>query len=137
GVEMADLGDGEHLAEQAQVVDAPLVHRRRRQAQLGLRRPADLPLDLLDEVLDAGGHPERLLALERDEGRPVLLVGEVDLDGAGHKKGAAHQAGEDDHVLPEEETARCHTSLVLTPTFYPVSTAPTFLYTSFSLLSHT
>src|SRR5215470_7252626 len=123
---MADLGDGEHLAEQAQVVDAPLVHRRRRRAELGLGRPADLSLDLLDEVLDAGGHPERFFALESDERRPVLLVGKVDLDGAGREEGAAHQAGKDDHVLPEEATAGCHTSLVLTPTISSGAAGPTF-----------
>src|SRR5262245_39593493 len=129
GVEVADLGDGEHLPEQTQVVDPPLVHGGRRQAQLGLGRPADLPLDLLDEVLDAGGHAERLLALERDEGRPVLLIREVDLDGAGGQEGTAHQAGEDDHVLPEEATAGCHASvrvLPFTPTISSGAAGPTF-----------
>src|SRR5262249_21189287 len=51
------------------------------------------------------------LALERDEGCPVLLIREVDLDGAGGQEGAAHQAGEDDDVLPEEATAGCHASV--------------------------
>src|SRR5262245_36521115 len=126
---MADLRDGEHLAKQAQVVDPPLVHGGRRQTQLRLGGPADLALDFLDEVLDAGGHAQRLLALERDQGRPVLLIGEVDLDGAGDEEGAAHQAGEDDDVLPEETAAGCQASdrvLPFTPTISSGAAGPTF-----------
>ena len=52
-VEMADLGDHQGLAQKAQVVDAALVHGGRRGAELRLGRPADLPLDLLDEPLDS------------------------------------------------------------------------------------
>ena len=52
-VEMADFGDHQGLAQEAQVVDAALVHGGGRSAELRLGRPADLPLDLLDEPFDS------------------------------------------------------------------------------------
>jgi hypothetical protein len=62
-VQVADLGDRQHLAQEPQIVDAALVHGGRRRAELWLGRPADLLLDLLDERVDARGNPDRLLAL--------------------------------------------------------------------------
>ena len=81
-VDVADLGDRRHLAEEAEVVSAPLLHGRRGSHDGRLGRPADLALDFLDELLDAGGSAERLFALERHERLLVLLVGEVDLERA-------------------------------------------------------
>src|SRR5262249_23609638 len=45
-----------------------------------LRGPAELALDLLDELADLGGGGFRLLALDADERRLVLLIIEEDVE---------------------------------------------------------
>src|SRR5262249_25518904 len=66
----------------------------------------DLALDLLHELLDAGGGGQRLLALEQREGGLVLLVGEVDLEGAADNQRPAHERDEERDVLPEQPALR-------------------------------
>ena len=76
GIELRKLGDGGHLAQQAQPVKTPLVDGPCRPWQL--RGPSDLALDFLDELPDLGCRRLRLLALNADEGGLVLLIGEPD-----------------------------------------------------------
>jgi hypothetical protein len=54
--------------------------RARRPRQL--RGPAELALDLLDELADFGGGCFRLLALDADQGSLVLLIIEQDVENA-------------------------------------------------------
>src|SRR5262249_18174247 len=76
-------GDGGHLTQQAQGVEAALLDRARRPRQL--RGPAELALDLLDELADLGGGGLRLLPLDADEGDLVLLLIEQNVHNAvGH-----------------------------------------------------
>ena len=85
GVELSELGDGGHLAQQPQGVEAALLDRARRPRQL--RGPAELALDLLDELADLGGGGFRLLALDADQRRLVLLIIEEDVENAvGHQR---------------------------------------------------
>ena len=69
-VELRQLGDRRHLAQQPDEVEAALVDRSRR--PLRVRRPADLPLDLVDELLDALSAAAGLLVLQA--GQRVLRV---------------------------------------------------------------
>ncbi len=108
GVEIADLRDRQHLAEQPEKVEAPLVESGAGGDELGLGGPADLVLDLLDERLDLGRRPDGLLALDADQRGLVLLVREVQLDDPAGEQGAAHQHHDGDNVLPEQATARPH-----------------------------
>jgi hypothetical protein len=80
GVELGELGDGGHLAQQPQRVEAALLDRTGRPRQL--RGPAELALDLLDELADLGGGGFRLFALDADERRLVLLIIEEDVENA-------------------------------------------------------
>ena len=50
GVELGDLGDRRDLAEQANIVEAALVHRSRRPLRLGC--PTNLALDVGNELSD-------------------------------------------------------------------------------------
>ena len=76
-VELDQLGDGRHLAQQADIVEAPLLDRQRR--PLRLRHPADLALDLAHEGFDLLGGGLGLLVLDLDRGAAVLLVDEVEV----------------------------------------------------------
>src|SRR5215813_4577458 len=60
-VELGDLGNGRHLAQQPHRVEAPLVDRARAPRQLS--HPTHLPFDLLDELSDLAGSGTGLLAL--------------------------------------------------------------------------
>src|SRR5262249_46923344 len=80
GVELSELGDGGHLTQQAQGIEAALFDRARRPREL--RGPAELALDLLDELTDLGGGGLRLFALDADERHFVLLVIEEDVENA-------------------------------------------------------
>ena len=124
-VQVADFRDRQHLAQEAKIVDAALVGNGRGRPELRLGGPADLLLDLLDVRLDARRDADRLLALQRDERLAVLVVGEVDLDGAGRQQGSTDQPGDDDDVLPEEMAPRCHDSR-FTPTISSAAAGPIF-----------
>src|SRR5262249_42459801 len=78
GVELGELGDGRHLTQQPQGIEAALFDRARRPRQL--RGPAELALDLLDELTDLGGGSFRLFALDADERRLVLLIIEQNVE---------------------------------------------------------
>ena len=80
GVELRQLGNGGHLAQQPQGIEAALLDRARRPRQL--RGPAELALDLLDELADLGGGGFRLLALDADQRGLVLLIIEQDVENA-------------------------------------------------------
>src|SRR5207247_8393581 len=80
GVELSELGDGGYLTQQPQGVEAALFDRARRPRQL--RGPAELALDLLDELPDLRGRGFRLLALDADQRGLVLLIIEEDIERA-------------------------------------------------------
>src|SRR5262249_9787490 len=89
GVELRELGDGGDLAQQPQRVEPPLLDRARRPRQL--RGPAELALDLFDELADLGRGGFRLLALHADERGLVLLIVEEDGERAvGEERDADH-----------------------------------------------
>ena len=72
GVDLGELGDGRHLPQQSQRVEATLIKRGIRPRQLC--RPADLAVDLGDELLDFRSGALGLLALDADQRGLVLLV---------------------------------------------------------------
>ena len=80
GVELGELGDGRHLAQEPQPIEAPLLQRAGRPRQLC--GPADLGLDLADELADFGRRSFRLFALNADQRGFVLLIGEPDRERA-------------------------------------------------------
>ena len=71
-IELRQLGDRGHLAQETQRVEAALLERARRPGQL--HGPAELALDLLDELADLRRRGLGLLALDADQRRLVLLV---------------------------------------------------------------
>ncbi len=77
-IDLGQLGDGRHLAQQAQRVESPVIERSRRPRQL--RGPAELALDLLDELADLGGGRLGLLALNADQRGLVLAIIEENLE---------------------------------------------------------
>ena len=97
------LGDRRHLAQQADIVEAALVERRGR--PLRMRRPADLALDLVDELLDALRRGVGLFLLDADQRRLVLLVGEPEIEAAVDQQRDADQPDEQQRVLAREATA--------------------------------
>src|SRR5437660_4561927 len=66
-VELGQLGDRRLLAQQAKIILATLVERAR--GPLRMRRPADLPLDLADELLDTQRRRLGLLLLDANQRR--------------------------------------------------------------------
>src|SRR3989442_9265804 len=108
GIQITDFGDRWRLAQEAQVVDAALVHLSRGRAEQGLGGPAHLALDLLDELLDLPGRRERFLPLEAQECRPVLLVCEINLHDAAREQCATDQRDKKRDVLAEEPTSCRH-----------------------------
>ena len=100
GVELRQLGNGRHLAQQPQRIEAALLDRARRPRQL--RGPAELALDLLDELADLGGGGFRLLALDADQRRLVLLIVEVDVENAVRQQRDRHHGHEQRDVFGEQ-----------------------------------
>ena len=103
GVELGELGDRRHLAQQAQRVEAALLQRARGPRQL--RGPADLALDVLDELADLGGGGLGLLALDAGQRLLVLLVGKPDLEQAVGQERHADHGDEQRDVFPEQPAA--------------------------------
>ena len=99
GVELRQLGNGGHLAQQPQCIEAALLDGARRPRQL--RRPAELALDLLDELADLGGGGFRLFALDADERCLVLLIVEVDVEDAVREQRDADDRNEQRDVFGE------------------------------------
>src|SRR5262249_44966041 len=103
GVELSELGDGGHLTQQPQGIEAALLDRAGRPRQL--RGPAELALDLLDELADLGGGGFRLLALAADEGHLVFLIIEQDVENTvGYQRDTDHRDEQRD-VLREQSSA--------------------------------
>ena len=70
-----------------------------------MRRPAELALDLLDELADLGGGGFRLFALDADERRLVFLIIEQDVENAvGHQR-YTDDSDEQRDVLGEQSAA--------------------------------
>ncbi len=107
GIDLRQFGDGGHLAQQPQRVEAPLLEGAVRPRQL--RGPADLAFDLGDELLDLAGGALRLLALDADQRSLVLLVGEPDLEHAVGDQREADHGDEQRDIFDEEPAAhgRC------------------------------
>jgi hypothetical protein len=87
----------------AGTIEAALLDRARRPRQL--RRPAELALNLLDELADLGGGGFRLFALDADERRFVLLIVEVDIEDAVRQERDADDRDEQRDVFGEQVTA--------------------------------
>src|SRR5262249_61013477 len=69
------------------------------------RGPAELALDLLDELADLGGGSFRLFALDADERRLVLLIIEEHVENAVGQQGDADHRDEQRHVFGEQASA--------------------------------
>ena len=65
GIELRELGDGRHLAQEPQSVETPLIDGAGGPGQL--RGPSHLALDLLDELADLGRCRLGLFALDADQ----------------------------------------------------------------------
>ena len=103
GIELGQLGDRRHLAQQPQPVEAPRLDGARRPRQL--RRPADLALDRLDELVDLLGGGGGLLALNADQRGLVLAIGEGDLEYSVADQRHAHDGDEQQDVFAEQRPA--------------------------------
>ena len=99
-VEVAHLGDGRGLPQQPQEVETALLEAAARGQEAG--GPADLALDLLDELLDDGGGALRLLALHGNQRLPAFAVGVVHLDGGIDDQSAADQRHQQGSVLAKQ-----------------------------------
>ena len=102
-IELRQLGDGRHLAQEPQGVEAALLERARRPGQL--HGPAELALDLLDELADLRGRGLGLLALDADQRRLVLLVGEPDLEQPVGEQRDADDGDEQADIFAEQPAA--------------------------------
>src|SRR4029077_13676812 len=103
GVELSQLGNGGHPAQQPQGIEAALLDGARRPRQVC--GPAELALDLLDELADLGGGSFRLFALDADQRRLVLLIIEQDVENAvGHQRYTDHRDEQCD-VFGEQASA--------------------------------
>src|SRR5262249_30641615 len=96
-IEVAHLGDGRGLAQQAKKVETSLIETAARREKA--RGPADLPLDLLDELFDDSGGPLRLLALHGDECLTALAVGVVHFDGGIDDERSADKGNQQGRIL--------------------------------------
>ena len=103
GVELGQLGDRRHLAQQTQRIEAALLQRARRPRQL--RGPADLALDVLDELADLGGRGFRLLALDAGQRLLVLLIREPDFEQAVGQERDADDGDEQRDIFSEQPAA--------------------------------
>ena len=100
GVELCQLGNRRYLAQQPPAIEPAL-----RQGGLDprqLRGPAELRLDILDELLDLGRRRFRLLALDSDQRRFVLLVEEPDFECGVGEQGDADDGNEQPHIFREQ-----------------------------------
>ena len=101
-VDLGELGDRRHLAQQPQRVEAALLQRAGRPGQL--RGPADLAFDFADELPDLAGRGLRLLALDADQRGLLFLIREVDVERAvGDEREADH--GDEQHDVFDEQPA--------------------------------
>ena len=102
-IDLRDVGDGRHHAQQLEELDAPLLQALG--AELRQRGEGELLLDLADELLDARRRAGGLLALQAGERLLVLLVGEVQADAARDQQRAADQREDQQEILAEQPAA--------------------------------
>src|SRR5215203_5521346 len=84
-------------------VEAALLERARRPGQL--HGPAELAFDLLDELADLCSRGLGLLALDADQRRLVLLVGEPDLEQPVGEQRDADDRDEQADIFAEQPAA--------------------------------
>ncbi len=77
-IDLREFGDGRNLPQQAQGIEPALLDRTGRPRQLG--GPAELALDLLDELADFCRRRLRLLVLNPYQRRLVLAIIEENLE---------------------------------------------------------
>ena len=107
GVDLGEFGDGRHLAQEPQRVEASLLKRTGRPGQL--RGPADLAFDFADELPDLAGGGLRLLALDAHERCLLLLIREIDVEHAVGDERQADHGDEQRDIFDEQPAAhdRC------------------------------
>jgi len=106
GVDLGEFRDGRDLPQKPRRVEPPLLERRSRPGQLG--GPADLRLDLMDELADLGCRRFRLLALNADQRGFVFLIREPDLEGAVGEERDQHHRKHQSNVLEKQTNAQSH-----------------------------
>jgi hypothetical protein len=106
-VEVHRLRDGGDLAEEPQVVQVSLA-RRVAGRQVGGMGPGDGGDDPANEFLDAQRGGFRLGALDADQRRLLLLIGEIALNRAADDQHAADEAEEHDNVFSEQAVPYTH-----------------------------
>ena len=110
-VELDQLDDRRHLAQQAGIVAAAQPERTHR--PFGVGRPADVALDLLDELRDPLPRRVGLLLLDDDERRPVFPITEPEVERSVDQHYHADQADKHEYVFTEELAARnVHSRLI-------------------------
>ncbi len=102
-VDLRKLGDGRHLAEKPQRIEAPLIERGVGPRQL--RGPAELALDLGDKLFDLIGGGLGLLVLDMSERGLLLLKGKPDLESAIGDEREHDHADKERNVFDEEPAA--------------------------------
>jgi hypothetical protein len=107
-VELHQLGDGRHLTQQTDIIEAPLFGRQR--VELSVGHPADLVLDPAHEGFDPLRRRLGLLALHIDRGAAVFLVDEIEVKCRVDHQYAGHQAQEQDDVFQEQPALHSITS---------------------------
>src|SRR6185437_8248302 len=103
GIDLGEFGDGRHLAQEAERIEAPLLQRAGRPREL--RGPADLAFDFADELPDLAGRSLGLLALNADQRGLLLLISEVDVEGAVGDEREADDGDEQSNVFDEQAAA--------------------------------
>ena len=103
GIDLRDIGDGRHHAQQLEELDAPLLQALG--TELRQRGEGKLLLDLAHELLDARRRAGGLFALQARERFLVFLVGEVQSDAARDQQRAAHQRQDQQEILAEQPPA--------------------------------
>ena len=103
-VELGQLGDGRHLAQQAHIIETALLEGAR--GPLRRRGPAELALDLVDELLDAARRRPGLLLLNAEQRHLVFVIGEPEIERAVDEQHEADQPDDQQHIFAEQPSAR-------------------------------
>ena len=106
-VYFGELGDRRHLPQQPQRIETTLLQCAGRPRQL--RSPADLALDLADELSDFAARGFGLLALNADQRSLLFLIGKVNVE---HRVGDEYEAhySDEQHDIFNEQSAAHHRS---------------------------
>src|SRR5262249_62377167 len=103
-VELDQLGDRRHLAQQPEIIEAALFDRTGRPLRRG--RPAELALDLVDELLDPARRRPGLLLLNAKRRSLVFVIAEPEVQRGIDQQHEADQRDEESHIFAEEPPAR-------------------------------